>query len=432
MRNKKLSLGLSMVFAVLAVATLATATRAAAQTETILHSFGSGTDGVGPGVSLIFDASGNLYGTTSSGGAYGTSTTGGTVFELTPQMGGGWSEAILYNFAGGIDGGGPNGVIFDAHGNLYGTTTVGGVNCGNYGYDCGAVFELSPAAGGGWTKTILHSFNNNGTEGFNPYSGLVFDGSGNLYGTTYDGGVYANGTVFELMPKTGGKWEEKILHSFDNNGKDAAWPTKSLILDTSGNLYGTTDEGGTDYAGTIFELVHMAGGGFVEKVIHSFEGVAGRKDGFHPQGSLIFDAASNLYGTTTQGGAHTYGTVFEFSPTTSGGWKESILYSFNYINDTDPQRPEGGLIFDASGNLYGTTVYGGAYDFPYGGYGTAFELIPTTGDSWTETLLHSFDDNGTDGDYPTGNLTFDPSGNLYGTTGEGGPNNAGTVFEITP
>jgi uncharacterized repeat protein (TIGR03803 family) len=204
-----------------------------------------------------------------------------------------------------------------------------------------------------------------------------------------------------------------------------------LTVGSPGHLYGTTNWGGTDDAGTVFELTLQPGGGWAEKVLHSF---GPGKGGIHPEGSLFLDGNGNLYGTTTLGGSHDYGLVFQLKPSTNGKtWYETILHNFSYNNDnTDGYRPSSSLIFDASGNLYGTTVDGGAYDFPYGGYGTVFELTPADG-AWTETLLHSFNDDGVDGYYPTHGLMLDSSNNLYGTTTEGGNiNNGGVVFEITP
>jgi uncharacterized repeat protein (TIGR03803 family) len=430
MQTKNVPFGLSLVAAVAAfTALLMAGIPASAQTETILHTFGSGTDGVGPGYSLVLDSHGNLYGTTSSGGAYGTVLIGGTVFELEPQPGGSWTETILHSFSGKSDGSGPyGGVIFDAEGNLYGTSASGGVNCATYGYDCGQVYELKHTAEG-WTKEILHSFTNTGKDGNTPYAGLVFDAAGSLYGTTYFGGTYNGGIVFELTPRPGGGWQETILHTFDNNGTDGANLRASLVLDTSGNVYGVTDWGGIYDAGVVFELIHQASGAYSEKILRTFGKGA---DGIHPEGSLIIDHAGNVYGTTTQGGTHKCGIVFELSPQTGGTWKETTLHTFNYTTNTDGYRPNGSLTSDASGNLYATTVNGGVYDFSNGGYGTVFELSPAAGGTWTESLLHSFNSNGVDGNFPGGNLLLDGSGNLYGTTGLGGDVNAGTVFEITP
>ncbi len=430
MQGKTLSIGLRAVLAIIAATLFVTSTWAAAQ-ERVLLNF-NGQDGRLPQAGLIFDAAGNLYGTTEGGGtgsncgAFGC----GTVFELTPAAGGGWTETVLYSFGGSPDGADPlAGLIFDAAGNLYGTTGAGGT------YDYGTVFELTPAAGGGWTETVLHNFNYNVTDGYYPYAGLIFDAAGNLYGTTSQGGTYGYGwgTVFELTPAAGGGWTEKVLHSFpDYNGTDGTSPYAGLIFDAAGNLYGTTSQGGTYiFRGTVFELTPAAGGGWTETVLHSFGNGA---DADSPQAGLIFDAAGNLYGTTVEGGTGSNcifgcGTVFELTPAAGGGWTEKVLYSFN-ANGTDGYYPYAGLIFDAAGNLYGTTRYGGTSSgcAPYG-CGTVFELTPAAGGTWTETVLHNFG-NGTDGATPLAGLIFDAAGNLYGTTSSGGTYGYGTVFEL--
>jgi uncharacterized repeat protein (TIGR03803 family) len=446
-RSKKLSIGLTVVLAIFTL-TLLVATRAAAQQESVLYSFNypNGTDGQSPGAGLAFDANGNLYGTTLGGGVGA-----GTVFELMPVLGGGWTEKILYNFAGGKDGFGPQArLILDASGNFYGTTVHGG-GLGGCNLFCGTVFELSPAGGGSWKEKVLHSFN--GQNGGNPQAGLILDASGDLYGTTYDGGAHGYGTVFELIPAARGKWKEKVLHTFNSTpkGKDGFYPQAGLIFDGSGNLYGTTIYGGTGTCapeegitscGIIFELTPTLGGSWKEKVLHDFKNDG--TDGAHPEGSLIFDASGNLYGAAYEGGYPTVkgdecypvgcGVVFELTPA-GGGWASKALYNF-YGNFSDGIYPQDGLIFDASGNLYGTTLEGG----PVGNSeGTAFKLTPAEGGSWTETVLHNFMENGTDGFFPLAGLLFDSAGNLYGTTLGGGPlggvcggYGCGTVFEITP
>ena len=429
MRGNRLSVRLSAALAIIAATLLVTSTWAAAQ-ETVLHNF-NGTDGDVPTAGLIFDKNGNLYGTTSQGGT-GNCYNGygdihcGTVFELSPIQGGGWTETVLYSFnwnGNGTDGTNPGGgLIFDAAGNLYGTTVYGGT----YGY--GTVFELTPAAGGTWTEKVLWSFGN-GTDGANPGGGLIFDAAGNLYGTTVYGGTYGYGMVFELTPAAGGTWTEKVLWSF-GNGTDGYQPFAGLIFDAAGNLYGTTVSGGTYlYNGTVFELTPAAGGGWTEQVLHSFN--YNGTDGIWPYAGLIFDAAGNLYGTTDSGGAYGDGTVFELMPGQGGIWTEGVLYSFlcSPFNCTDGYSPQAGLIFDAAGNLYGTTSEGGTYH-----YGTVFELTPAAGGGWTETVLYSFG-NGTDGVGPVAGLIFDAAGNLYGTTAYGGTgvdglNEGGTVFEL--
>ena len=423
MRGKRLSIGLRAALEIFAVTLLVTSTWAATPwREKVLYNFiNNGTDGNEPEAGLIFDAAGNLYGTTYVGGNYGH----GTVFELTPAAGEGWTEKVLHSF-NDTDGNQPStDLIFDAAGNLYGTTSSGGT------YGAGAAFELTPTAGGGWTEKVLYSFcsQTNCTDGAGP-SGLIFDAAGNLYGTTSGGGTipcggYGCGAVYQLTPTADGGWTEKVLYSFCSqaNCTDGWFPYAGLIFDAAGNLYGTTSLGGTYGAGTAFELTPAAGGGWTEKVLYSF-GNSGT-DAVVPVGRLIFDAAGNLYGTSEVGGTYGYGTVFELTPTAGGGWTEKVLYSFG--NGTDGASPDAGLIFDTDSNLYGTTRYGGPY-----GWGTVFELTPTAGGGWTETVLHSFG-YGTDGALLYAGVIFDAAGNLYGTTTEGGTDTYyGTVFELSP
>ena len=233
-----------------------------------------------------------------------------------------------------------------------------------------AIFAVSLSmttwAAAQWNEKVLHNFTNNGTDGFFPTSGLIFDAAGNLYGTTFNGGAYNRfGTVFELSPVPGGGWTETVLHSFNNDGTDGWTPTAGLIFDAAGNLYGTTGSGGAYHGGTVFELSPMLGGGWTETILHSF---GNGTDGAGPGGgSLIFDAAGNLYGTTTLGGTFNCpsdgggcGTVFELTPTVGGAWTETVLYNFR--RGSDGHLPYAGLIFDATGNLYGTTLAGGIYN----------------------------------------------------------------------
>ncbi len=291
MQSRNFSLGL-MAAAIVAVTVLGTATRSAAQQESVLYSF-EYTHGSSPNAGVTFDAAGNLYGTTYWGGVDEI----GSAFELSPKAGGGWTEKVLHNFGNGTDGSNPvGGLIFDGAGNLYGTAQHGGP------YGGGSAFELTPKAGGGWTETVLHNFGN-GTDGSQSSGGVIFDAAGNLYGTTWVGGAYGAGIVFELTPKAGGGWAEKVLHNF-GNGTDAANAQASLIFDAAGNLYSTTSYGGTNGDGTVFELTPKAGGGWLEKVLHSF---GSGTDGINPvDGNVIFDAAGNLYGTTFQGGLYGY------------------------------------------------------------------------------------------------------------------------------
>ena len=266
-------------------------------TETVIYRFVGGSDGANPGGgNVIFDAAGNLYGTTDNGGASGV----GTVYELTPSNGG-WTEKVLYTFAGGSDGTHPwGGVILDQTGNLYGTTSQGGIGCDGFG--CGTVFELTPS-GSGWTKKILYSFTG-GRDGTDPYAGLVFDQSGNLYGATAFSGSGGGGTVFELTPSNG-SWTFTLVYSLTGG----QGPNYSLAIDGADNLYGTAPEGGAS-AGVVFRLA-PAGGGWTYTALHNF---TGGYDGGLPIGSPMLDADGNVYGTTYNDGANDDGTVWEITP----------------------------------------------------------------------------------------------------------------------
>jgi uncharacterized repeat protein (TIGR03803 family) len=388
-----------------------------AGTEKVLYSFAGGPDGNGPFSGLVADKAGNVYGTTQNGGT----TNNGTVFELSPSSGGGWTEKILYSFCtqppNCADGYGPTGgLIFDESGNLYGTTSFGGNEACQPG--CGTVFELSPNSDGTWTETVLHSFS--GTDGANPSNSfLIFDKTGNIYGTTQGGGAYGHGAVFELSGSGG--WSETVLYSFCavSNCSDGQIPLAGAIFDKSGNLYGETYAGGTYNDGTIFKLSPRSGG-WSERVLHSFGGF----DGLGPQGGLVFDKKGGLYGSTSSGGAHGSGEVFKLTRSKKG-WNRTVLHTFK---GADGQFPYDHLIFDKAGNLFGTTAGGGKCD----NCGTVFELKPLWR-GWKETAVYGFTGGGGDGDGfdPLGSLLLGKSGRLYGTTATGGTGGFGTVFEVT-
>jgi uncharacterized repeat protein (TIGR03803 family) len=407
---------------------------ACAQTLTTLYSFtGSPNDGEEPWAGVVLDAQGNLYGTTISGGA----VNGGTVFELTPTG----VETVLHSFTGSPnDGWYPvAGLVTDAQGNLYGTTEEGGPHNLLCHYGCGTVFEISPSG----TETVLHSFRPayvlpilprppRATDGSSPWAGLVMDAQDNLYGTTEGGGLYEGicqnfgcGTVFELTP-TG---SEKALYDFPDSGYSGLNPKGGLVPDAQGNLYGTAfglAAAGND-GGVVFKLTPSG----ALTVLYNFcqNGCA---DGDGPNGGLVLDPQGNIYGTTFEGGAYGQGTVFKI--TASG--TETVLYSFcpEYQQGKCPDGnyPEAGLVMDAQGNLYGTTELGGTNY--YGG--TVFEVTA----SGAEKVLYNFcsQPNCADGANPYDGLVFDSQGNLYGTTFSGGDpscnfgSGCGTVFKLTP
>ena len=318
--------------------------------ESVLFDF-NGINGNLPSGNVVLDSAGNFYGTAYMGGAFGI----GAAFELSPSGGGEWNFAGLHDFSNhGGDGTYPHaGMVFDSQGNLYGTTLGGGTS------GDGTIFELTRNSEGGWTETILHSFN--GTYGSQPSGGVVIDASGNLYGTTYFGGgsTACNGgcgVVYELAVKSGGGWTYKVLHDFNNN--DGGNPSGSVTVDARGNVYGSTSQGGAYNAGVIYRL--GASSGWKQTILHNFN--SSGVDGNDPFGYLAQDSAGNLYGVTQNGGPYAAGIVFELSPRSSGPWKERILHAFN-PNTGDGSFPNGGVVLDGSGNLYGTTENSGAYGY---------------------------------------------------------------------
>ncbi len=351
----------------------------------------------------------------ANGALYGTTAAGGatnlgSVFRMKPGTKG-YTLTTLYSFRAGDDAKYPYAELLpDATGALYGTTYFGGKR----GF--GAVFKLTPS-GGGYSESILYSFQGT-NDGVFPYAGLIADNSGTLYGTASRGGGAKGcssgcGIVFKLTP-SGSGYLESILYSFQG-GSDGADPFGRLIADTNGNLYGTTSAGGIGSPGngTVFELT-PSGSGYLESVLYKF---AGGADGSQPCAGLIADASGNLYGTTIAGGAGN-GTVFELTGST-----EKVLYSFK---GGDGATPYAGLLANtATGAFYGTTYAGGAY-----GKGTIFELTPS-GSGYAESVLYSFK-GGTDGAQPAGAPIADLSGTLYGTTQVGGKRKDGTVYKLTP
>jgi uncharacterized repeat protein (TIGR03803 family) len=432
MRTNGTTLILATALAVAFGCLMATPELFAAAKEHVLYSFCSQSkcsDGYDLQGGVIFDSAGNLYGTTAQGGQCTSFGCGGVVFKLSP-VSGNWPEDLLYSFctlSDCADGADPMGnLIFDKSGNLYGTTVFYGAEGG------GTVFKLSPNANGQWTESELYGFQHSGSGGFAPEGGVVFDLSGNAYGTLNSDGTLSSGTVFELTQGENGQWTENVLLNFDRYTDIGANPEAGLIFDALGNLYGTTHDGGAHGYGLVFQLAPSGNGQWKETPLHSFD--QNNKDGIFPAAGLILDQTGNLYGTTQFGGRYNYGTVFELSPDAHGGWKEKLLHVFGSRGTLDGANPVAGLIRDAAGNLYGTTSSGGADKC-----GAVFEL-KHKGNKWKEKLLYSFQTLGSgDGCNPQASLTFDAAGNLYGTTSWGGANRnspcdpqCGTVFEITP
>jgi len=323
------------------------------------------------------------------------------------------SYKVLFPFSGSNGLEPVAGLIFDAAGNAYGTTQGGGP------YGKGEVYQLSPTSG----FHIIYAFH--GGDGHGPKGNLTMDAQGNLYGTTYAGGgsrtcIGGCGTVFKLAPPVNnGHWTETVLYSF-SGGNDGAYPWAGIAIDQAGNLYGTTQHGGTFDQGVIFQLTPTPSG-WTDTVLHNF---ACCDDGALPQGGMIADAFGNLFGMATYGGPENCGIVFELT-SQDGSWTYTVIYTFG-INAGDGTTPTGGLIEDDMGTLYGTTAAGGINKCGgAGGCGTVFELTQNLG-GWQETILHNFD--GSDGEGPAASLTLDAKGNLYGSTSSGG--GAGNIFEL--
>ena len=328
-------------------------------------------------------------------------------------------EQVLYTFDAVPHGGTPAArLIADTDGNLYGTTFNGGAN------QNGCVFELSRDSDGSWTETVLYSFT--GPDGSGPSSSLVFDSAGNLYGTTTGGGAHSTygGVAFELTPSDSGEWTETVLHSFGNSN-DGTVPRSELIRDAHGNLYGTTEQGGTMGGGTVYRL-SPGENAWTETVLHNFGNSISGPDGDSPGGGLVIDKKGNLYGVTQSGGAYGWGSVYKLARATNGNYTESLIHSFNI---TDGLQPDSTLVFDAAGNLYGTTFFGGNTKVcnPYG-CGTVFELKKNSEDNWTAVVLHEL--NGKNGYLAVGPVAFDCAGNLYAAAQSAGPAGWGSIYKL--
>jgi uncharacterized repeat protein (TIGR03803 family) len=388
------------------------------------------------------------------------------------------AETTIYSFKGGSDGSGPvGGMVRDSNGNLYGMTEYGGTgNCGSGSFaGCGTVFELSPDGHGGWAETVIYSFAG-GADGQIPVAGLILDAQGNLYGTTQGDGVAPNyGSAFELSP-SGNGWVITVLHTF-RGGNDGGGVEGPLAMDSAGNLYGTTASFGPKGGGTTFQLTN-SGSGWKLKNIHAF---SGESDGDQPEGQLVLGSGGAVYGTTRGGGtccgvfyslsqnskgvwvervlhaftgghdggtllyglsadqqgnlygaspkAPEWGEVFQFSPAFGGKWNRKTLYVFRPLWRQGPEDPSGPVTIDASGNVYGVTSLGG----PSGTAGTVYRLTP--GDPWGVTVLYAFSSDSKSGTSPFGQLVLDGNGNLYGSAIGGGTGcsdqSCGLIFEIT-
>ena len=421
--------------------------QAQVQFKVLLGFTPSGMNGTYPSSKLIFDSAGNMYGVTEDGGDTALGCTEyegcGVAFKLSPTGSGGWHDASLFRFSTSTTGALPaGGIVLTAAGDVIGTTLNGGSGpCGGAVSGGGLVYQLTPATGI-WPETVLQYMDVYANGGIP--DGLIADASGNLYGVNaVDGsgtcGGGGCGTIYRLSPGSSGGWEMTVLYTF-TGGSDGGGPWGGLKFDADGNLYGSTYAGGNlatgcntssgPGCGVVFKLSPTESGPWNETVLYTFSGLA---DGGYPNGDLAFDSAGNLYGTTLGGGKSNpncdfyglCGVVFKLSPAASGPWTESVLYSFS--GGADGATPAAGVILDSTGNLYGTTEYGGA-NTACGSYGcgVVFKMAPASGGAWKEVLLHNFD--GGDGANPTEPLTFGSGSNLYGTA----PAYGGVVFEIKP
>jgi uncharacterized repeat protein (TIGR03803 family) len=338
-----------------------------------------------------------------AGNLYGTTSSGGssncgTVFKLVPSTG---SESVLHSFTCQSDGGYPYAGLVLSGNTLYGTTAAGGAGSCFGESGCGVVFALNIKEK---IITATHAFLGGSSDGAVPYAGLIQDKRGMLYGTTNLGGANDKGTVFQVNSKT---MKVTVLHSF--SGSDGEYPYSGLTLNSTGTiLYGASYQGGSGGYGVVFSLTIQ---GRTYSALYNFSGLT---DGGNPLGTMALDATGNLYGTTVYAGSG-YGVVFEVVPKSG---QESVLYAFS--GGGDGANPSGGVVRDSNGNLYGTTYSGGANS-----YGTVFKVANTT-----ETVLHSFDNS--DGEYPLCGVILDSKGDIFGTTEMGGSSSYGVVWEITP
>jgi uncharacterized repeat protein (TIGR03803 family) len=361
----------------------------------------------------------------AKGSLYGVTGAGGddnqgTIFELTPGAHG-WTLNSLHRFDG-QNGGSPNGgLIFDATGNFYGTAL------GGRGLEDGGVAYEMVRRSGGWDFTVLYYFC---VQYHCPAGGgpgpLMIDSAGNLFGLAGGGGTYDEGVVFELAAGVSeSDWNEQVLYDFQGT-KTGFGPSGPLVFDGADNLYGTTYRGGRTSSfcyfgcGTVFRLRRASAGRWTESVLFSFDG----SDGLSPYSGVLFDSSGNLYGTTNQGGNSscgetTCGVVFRLTKGSDGRWKETMLYDFP--DPANGSNPTSGVMFDKTGSLYGTA--GGGNSSCSGGCGVVYRLSPTATGKWKYAVLHKF--TGQDGYYPGGGVVLDGKGNLYGTA-------YSVVFEITP
>jgi len=378
-----------------------------AQSYHVLYNFTGGRDGAQPYAGLSIDRGGKLYGTTHSGNE---GVNWGVVYQFR-RAGTGWIFQSLQLFDGAL----AARAIIGPNGSVYGTSPN---NLDQY--RSGYVFNLRPQLNActtaicNWNASILYGFSGGADGGQPRYGDLVFDALGNMYGTTAVGGT-GSGVVYK-MTQSGGNWSEQPIYAF-NGTPDGATPFGGVVFDSVGNIYGTTTQGGANGFGAVYEL-SPSGSGYTERVIYSF---TGGTDGSYPTAAIYIDGSGNLFGTTSNGGSGGGGTVFELSPNGSS-FNYTLLHSFSGGTQCGPW---GTLAADSNGNLFGTTVCDGAT-----GHGNIFEEAKS-GSSYTYSSVYDFA-NGSDGGRPYGNVTFDASGNMFGTASLGGSTGVGVIWEITP
>lgn len=375
----------------------------------VIYSFAGDEDGEYADTDLEVDRAGNIYGSTVLGGDFG----GGTVFQLTHTPGG-WMHSVLYSFTGGADGGEPyKGVTLDRHGNLYGTAVTGG--SGSCEGGCGVVYKLTNS-GGTWAQSVIHAFTG-GDDGSGPGARVTLDRNGDVYGMAPTGGANGLGTIYKIHPHRG-EWIFQVIHTF-TGGPDGSSGSAGRMMLSHGRLYGAATTGGQYGSGVIFELTPTPVGEWDFRVLYPFHG---QPDGSFPYGALARAASGRFYGTTYYGGDNGIGAVYELTPRFVGEWDERVLYSFQ--KGTDGNSPISNVVFDAIGNLYGTTSEGGS------GSGTMFKLTPAGG-QWIESIVHPFE-GPPDGAFPYNGMVPNHDGHFYGATVHGGDNDDGAIYEFVP
>lgn len=408
MQSRHVWLFARFAFSVAAIVAMLFTSASAVSREHVLVSYTGGLDGGYPAAGLVFDSSGNGYGTTVVGGRYGC----GTVIKLTRTSPGHYNSTVLHDFNCGTDGKNPYGGVTLKGGNIFGTTAAGGSGNACTGDGCGVVYELNSSG-----LQAIWNFTG-GNDGFGPSGAVVLDSAGNLYGATADGGKYSHGVIYKLH-KTGTVWGLQVVHAF-TGGNDGGTPGLGrLLLDKAGNLYGIAELYGAHGTGTVFKASPVAGGLWKFATIWPFKGMP---DAGYPYGGVTADAQGNLYGTTYYGGANGLGSVYRLMPVHTG-WVEKLLYSFK--GGTDGSYSTTTPIFDVAGDLLGTTSTGGITTCDCG---TIFKIDHTNGQ---ESILHSFGANG-DGKNPYYDLANNGTGHYLGSTASGGLYSQGAIFEFTP